>query len=139
MTKEMLESYRSKKEEVQELKYKLAHLHEGDNMIGNSTIFDYRRGYPEPQAVVGVDWDKFDRTKAKYNNRINTLEKECQEVEEFVENISDSLTRRIFRMCFIEGLTQKVIASKITMDRSNISKKIDKYLKVSPNSHNSQL
>lgn len=135
----MLESYRSKKEEVQELKYKLAHLHEGDNMIGNSTIFDYRRGYPEPQAVVGVDWDKFDRTKAKYNNRINVLEKECQEVEEFVENISDSLTRRIFRMCFVEGLTQKVIAQNVHLDKSNISRKIDKYLKIATNATNATL
>lgn len=128
MTKEMLDSYKSKKAEIQELNHTLAHLHEGDNMIGNSTIFDYRSGYPVPQSVVGVDWDKFDSTREKCNKRIRALEKECKEVEEFIENIPDSLTRRIFRMYFMQGLSQKAISEKISMERSSVSKKINMFL-----------
>ena len=48
MTKERLESYRSCKEEIRELQYKLDHLGEGDSMIGNDTVFDYKTGYPRP-------------------------------------------------------------------------------------------
>lgn len=55
MTKEQLEEYKSKKAEIQELQYKLDHLGEGDSMIGNSVINDYRTGHPRPQSVVGVD------------------------------------------------------------------------------------
>lgn len=135
----MLESYRSKKAEIQELQHKIAHLHEGDSMIGNSTIFDYRNGYPMPQTIVGVDWDKFDKTKTKYNNCIKSLEGECEEVEEFVENIPDSLTRRIFRMHYQDGIAQKNIAQILHMEKSNISKKIANYLKLSTNSTKSTL
>ena len=43
MTKERLEMYRSNRDEIKELKYKLDHLGEGDSLIGNDVIFDYRK------------------------------------------------------------------------------------------------
>lgn len=135
MIKECLEGYKSNKEEIEELKYKLQHLGEGDTMIDNDTIFDYRKGYPVPQAVIGVDWDKMDKMKAMYDNRIKRLEKECDKVEEFIENISDSVTRRIFRMYYMDGLSQKEIADKVHLDRSRISRKINEFLK---NAHKAQ-
>ena len=139
VTKEMLESNRSKKEEIKELQYKLRHLGQGDSMVGNDTIFDYRSGYPQPQAVVGTDREKVSRTEQLYRKKISELEMECQRVEEFIEEIKDSMTRRIFRMYYIEGMSQKAIGKKVHMDRSSISKKIDNFFKVSHNSHNSHL
>lgn len=135
----MLESYRSKKEEIKELQYKLEHLGEEDSMVGNDTIFDYRSGYPRPQAVVGTDWEKVARTEQRYRKKISELEPECQMIEDFVEEIKDSMIRRIFRMYYIEGMSQKAIGKKVNMDRSSISKKIDNFFKVSHNSHNSHL
>ncbi|MCM1039840.1 MAG: hypothetical protein NC434_11000 [Ruminococcus sp.] len=124
LTKESLEAYRSKKEEIKELQYKLQNLNEGDIMIGYDTILDYRKGYPVPQAVVGVDWEKVDRTVSRYEKRIEVLARECEEVEIYIESITDSLTRRIFRMYYIEGYSQKNIGNIIHIDRSYISKKI---------------
>ncbi len=135
MTKELLEGYRSKKAEISELHNALLHIGNGDNMFGNDTILDYKSGYPVPQAVVGVDWDKVCRVEGKYRNRISILSGECQEVEDFIESIPDSLTRRIFRMYYIEGLTQKDIARNVHMDRSRISRKIDDFMK---NAHKAQ-
>ncbi len=125
MTKQQLEAYRSMKEEITELKYKLAHLGQGDSLIGNDVIMDYRSGYPVPQSVVGYDFEKEWRIKTRYRERIARLEKLCQEVEEFIENIYDSRTRRIFRMYYIDGKKQKEIAKLIHMDRSTVSRKID--------------
>lgn len=139
VTKEMLESYRSKKEEIKELQYKLRHLGEGDSMVGNDTIFDYRSGYPQPQAVVGTDWKKVSRTEQLYRKKISELEMECQRVEEFIEEIKDSMTRRIFRMYYIEGMSQKAIGKKVHMDRSRISRKIDVFLKNAHKAHEAHL
>lgn len=139
MTKERLEAYKSNKEEIRELRYKLDHLGEGDSLIGNDVIKDYRTGYPRPQSVVGYDYDKEDRLRTAYQARIQKLEAECAAVELWIEEIPDSLTRRIFRMYYIDGLSQKAVAQKVHLDRSSISKKIDAYLKVSPNSHNSHV
>ena len=134
-TREQLNSYKSKKAEIKELQYKLDHLGEGDSMICNDTIFDYRTGYPKPQAVVGIDWEKYDRLKSKYCRQLDVLTADCEEVELWIEDISDSLTRRIFRMYFTEGLSQKEVATFVNLDRSRISRKIDDFLK---NAHKAQ-
>lgn len=139
MTRERLEGYRSCKEEIQELQYKLAHLGEGDSMMGHDVILDYQTGFPRPQSVVGYDHEKEDRLRRTYESRIAKLQAECEEVEQWVEAIPDSLTRRIFRMYFLEGRSQKQIGKIVHLDRSSVSKKIDAYLKVSHNSHNSHL
>lgn len=128
MTKEQLGSYKSKKAEIAELHNMLLHIGTDGSMFGNDTILDYRKGYPVPQAVVGVDWGKVAKTKIKYQNKIRELEKECQEIEDFIENITDSLTRRIFRMYYIEGMSLKKIGGIINMDRSSIGKKINNFL-----------
>lgn len=129
MTKERLEAYQSMQEEVRELKYKLQHLGEGESMVDSSTINDYRSGYPVPQAVVGVDWDKVDRLYDRYMNRIAKLQKECNLVEEYIESIEDSVTRRIFRMYYLEGMSQKDVGVAVHIDRSRVSRKIEIFLK----------
>lgn len=139
MTKELLESYRSKKAEIAELNNALLRLGTGETMIDNDTVLDLRSGYPVPQSVVGVDWDKVFRTESRYKNRLSVLQEECQEVEDFVENIPDSLIRRIFRMYYIDGLPQREVARNVHMDKSSISRKIDKFLQVAPNSTNATL
>jgi len=130
MTKERLIEYRSNKAEIQELKYKLAHLGEGDSLIGNDVILDYTKGYPRPQSVVGRDDKRQQALQERWTKRIVKLETECMAVEAWIEAIPDSVARRIFRMCYEDGLTQQQIARKLHMDQSNISKKISKFLKM---------
>lgn len=130
LTKEFLESYKSKKVEICELQNILQFGIGGNAMIGNDTILDYRKGYPVPQAVVGVDWDKMARTENRHRNRIKILKKECEEVEQFIDEIPNSLTRRIFRMYFIENKTQKEISKIIHIERSVISRRIDNFIRL---------
>lgn len=129
MTKEMLQSYRSKKDEIAELDWVLRHRWQDEGMIGNNVVFDYRKGYPRPQSVVGFDYDRYDRLQDRDNAKKALLEKECAEIEEFVESIPDSLTRRIFRMSFIDGRKQKYVAKAVHLDQSRVSRRIDDYLK----------
>lgn len=130
MTKDQLESYKSKVAEIVELQYKLRHLDEGGAMIGHDTILDYRKGYPIPRAVIGINPDKYQKRKKKYEQKINTLTSECEEIENFVEEISDSLTRRILRMYYLEGMSQYEISKRVHISQSNISKKISFFLKL---------
>lgn len=129
ITKEMLQSYRSKKDEIAELDWVLRHRWQDEGMIGNNVVFDYRKGYPRPQSVVGFDYDRYDRLQDRDNARKALLEQECAEIEEFVESIPDSLTRRIFRMSFIDGRKQKYVAKAVHLDQSRVSRRIDDYLK----------
>ena len=95
----------------------------------SSVINDYRSGYPVPQAIVGIDWEKAIRAEKHYKDRIYRLEQEADDIEEYVEGISDSLTRRIFRMYYLEGKSQKEIEKAVGLDRSCVSRKINLYLK----------
>lgn len=136
LNKELLSSYKSKKEEIRELQYKLQHMNDDNAMMGNpDTILNYKSGYPVPEAVAGVDWKKVFKTEKRYMNKIEILTKECEEIEEFIESIQDSLTRRIFRMYYIEGLSQGNIAKIVHVDRSRVSRKIDDFIK---NAHKAQ-
>lgn len=130
MTLELLKGYKSKKDEIQELAYKLNHIKDNDNLIGNDVIFDYRSGYPHAQAIVGKDQKKYKRLLVRWSSRKALLEEECQQVEEFIESIQDSLTRRIFRQRFIDGKTQEEVSRDLHISQSSISKKISNFLKL---------
>lgn len=130
MTRERLEGYRSCREEIQELQYKLDHLGEGDSLIGNDVIMDYRDGFPRPQSVVGYDYGKYERLRKAYESRIEKLQAECAEVELWIEGIPDSLTRRIFRMYYVDGMRQSHIAKKVHSSQAEVSKKISRFLKL---------
>ena len=133
MTKERLKDYRSKKDEIIELKYKLANLGAGDSMIGNSVVFDYSTGFPRPQSVVGYDQEKHDRQQARYQGLIKKLKEECEEIEKWIDSIPNSLTRRIFRLSFIDGLSQRKVGKKVHVTQSVVSEKISCYLKSDKN------
>lgn len=121
MTKEQLESYKSKKSEIGELKNRLNHLGDDGEMVGHSVINDYRSGYPVPNTVVGFDWDRYYSTQDRIDSRLGKLAKECDEIEEWVEAIEDSLTRRIFRMYYIDSISQENVAKAVGYSRGRIS------------------
>lgn len=142
MTKERLKAYRSNKAEILELNYTLQNRWKSDTMIGNDVIFDYSKGYPMPQCVVGFNQEKYERLQDRDLKRKQLLEAECREVEQFVEGVQDSLAHRIFRKLFIDGrkpVTQAQVAKCVHLERSSISKIVDRYLKDSHNSQNAQL
>lgn len=142
MTKERLESYRSNKMEILELNYILENRWKSDTMIGNDVIFDYSKGYPMPQSVTGFDYKRYERLQDRDLRRKKNLEIECKEIDDFVEGIKDSLTRRIFRIYFIDGrkpVTQREVARRVHIDRSRISRKIDDFLKNAQKAHETHL
>lgn len=132
MTKERLASYRSNKQEIKELDWMLNNRWKSESMVGNDVVFDYSKGYPMPQSVVGFDQKKYERLQNRDLRRKTYLEKENEEIEDFVSRIKDSLTRRIFFQYYINGdkpVNQNVVSRKVHLDQSRISRKIDEYLK----------
>ncbi len=143
MTKERLAAYRSNRQEILELTYTLENRWKSETMIGNDVIFDYSKGYPMPQSIVGFDHEKYERLQDRDLHRKERLEKENAEIDEFIGEIEDSITRRIFMMYFTDGsspVKQKDVAKKVHIDRSVISRKIDQYLlKVAHKTHETHL
>lgn len=137
--KEWLEAYRSNKAEIKELKYKLAHLADDDSLIGNSVILDYHKGYPQPQSVVGRDLNLEQRRRERWEALIGKLQAEVDEVEQWIDGIPDGLTRRCFRMVYVDGLSYRSVGRKLHIDWSYVGKKIGRYLQLSTDSTDSTL
>ena len=142
MTKERLAAYRNNKAEINELSFRLENRWKDENLMGNDTIFDYKKGYPMPQSVVGFDEDRYERLQDRDLHRKERLIAENTEIEEYVERIEDSLTHRIFMMYFIEGcrpVSQMYVARKVHVDRGTVSRIIDRALRNAQNAQNAQL
>ena len=138
MTRERLEAYRSNNDEIKELQGKLQKMgtEEGKGkLVESDTIIDYRKGYPRPQTVTGYNYSKEQRLRQRYSSRIEKLQKEQEEIEQWIFAIEDGKTQRIFRLRYLEGMRQEQIAQKVHMDRSRVSRKIDDFLK---NAHKAQ-
>lgn len=129
MTRKRLEEYRSNKDEIRELEYKLAHLNDDDSLVSNDTILDYRTGFPRPQAVIGMDWERKASLATRYRELLEKLRTECAEVEDWVNSIPDGITRRIFRMRFVEGMEMEAICIRIHADRSTVYRRIERELR----------
>lgn len=126
MTRRQLEEYRTKKDEIRELEEKLAHLGEGDGLVGHDIINDYRTGFPQPQAVVGYDYELEQSRKRRYRKLIERNKAENKEVEEYIDSIPEPLTRRIMRMYYIDGARQEHIGRAVHLHRSRISQLLKK-------------
>lgn len=128
MTEERLSMYRSNNEEIKEIKRKLRDLGKGDDLTDNSVIMDYRKGYPQPQAVVGKNMSLYWKRRNRYTNLLEKLEVEQDEIEEFIVTIEDGITRRIFQLRFLDGKSMERTGMEVHMDKSSVSRKIKKYL-----------
>ena len=109
MTKSRLEGYKKLKWDIVFLQQELSEMTEGDKGMGNSTIMDYRKGYPRPQNVMGFDWKRYEQKQRLLEKKIT----EAAEVKLWIENIEDGQTRYVFRMWYLDNLSWKIIAKNI--------------------------
>ncbi len=136
MTRERLETYQSNRDEIRELRAKLQKMgtEEGrKKLVESDTIIDYRKGYPRPQTVTGYNYNKEWRLRKRYYNRIEKLQREQEEIEQWVFAIEDNRTQRIFRLRYLEGMRQQQVAQMVHMAQSGVSKRIDEYLSLQKN------
>lgn len=108
ITKKLLNNYQKYKREIPFLEAELDEMQTSDSGIGNSTIFDYRSGYPQPQSVVGFDWPLYEHRQGVLERR----EAQVKAVEQWIREIQDGQTRCVFRMRYIEGQSWVKIAEK---------------------------
>lgn len=134
LTKSELKQYRSICAEIQEINIKLKDQEVYGAVRGSESEFPYTE---HTMSVSGVK-------SAVENRRLiarrKWLIRQKEDIEEFVENIEDSLTRRIFIYRYIESDRQpswQAIAFRIgEHDESYPRKKHNKYLKLAENAEN---
>lgn len=127
MTRKRIEQYRSLKAEIKELDHKLKNIGEDDQMYCSDTILDYRTGKGVPRGISGIDWGKLHKTEERYMKMKEELEKECAEIEVYINGIQDSRLRRILRLKYVDGKSQMEIGMVMHLDQSMVSKTISRH------------
>lgn len=134
--KNLLKQYNSIKAEIKELDKEIKRLEkdeskrEIDRVSGSNDVFPYQ---PRSFTIEGYNIMKENKTARK--RRILVKRKlKCEElkleIEEFISNIPDSLTRRVFRYRYIDNLGWLQIAFRIGRTDESYPRKVihDKYL-----------
>ncbi|KJJ66689.1 DUF1492 domain-containing protein [Clostridium sp. FS41] len=109
ITKNMLNNYRHLKREIPILELELENMKKGDNGFNNSTVFDYRDGFPRPQSVVGFDWPLYEHRKKVLDEKKARVDA----VKRWINSIDDGQTRCVFRMFYMDGMSWLQIADKL--------------------------
>ncbi len=138
--KNLLKQYTDLQIETRELENRIVKLQnkqikiEFDRVKGSSDVFPYTErsflieGYNYPEA------DRKEATLIKYNNLLCRRKQKCEElklqIEEFISNIPDSRTRRVFQYRYIDGLSWQAIAMRLGRVHESYPRKDihDKYL-----------
>ena len=128
MTKAELEQYRSIVREIDEVRARLNAAAVHDVVTGSDSEYPYVQRHMRIGGVERSD------TNAGDMLRLRNLEGQKERIEEFTDGIPDSMTRRIFRMRYIDGNyrpTWTKIARKIGGGNTGdgVRKKHDRYLK----------
>lgn len=143
MDKQKLNQHRALQREIPKLHKDIARLYERleEIPIVTGKVSKSSDDYPyiEQHVTVQMEEPKLAteiKKQIRYKElRLDRAEKDKTEIERFIANIPDSLTRQIFELTFIDGKGQQLVGKIVGLERSSISKKIDKYMQLS---HNSQ-
>lgn len=133
--KELLKQYTSLLVEIKDIRRDIASLErqgpkrERDIVFGSNAEFPFQeRGF----TIEGYNImdDTLERRKSTLKKRIDKCESMKVEIEEFINTIPDSLTRRVFQYRYIEGLEWLPIAMRIGRVHESYPRKYihDKYL-----------
>lgn len=109
MTKQQLEQYRYMRTELRDLDERIRKGElVSDIVIGSNKESPYIKG---PVKITGYIHDA--ETAAALRKRRALLLQACQEIEQWMECIEDSLTRQIVRLRYVDGYHWWKVALKI--------------------------
>ena len=125
ITKNKLEKYRENKRLIPLLQ---AELRECKSDTVADSVKDYRTGFPKTMVIRGVSRERYDHRKRRLEER----KKAVAEVDAFIDEIDDDMTRIVFDLYYRKGLSFLQISIKLGMlgGEQEPRKRIrDKYLK----------
>ena len=102
---------------------------------GSAPEFPYRETHMTVAMWETKRMDSIARQRIINEKRKDQVDALLIDIEKFIAEIPDSIDRQIFELIFLKGRRQKDVADQVGLERSSISKRIDRYLQLS---HNSQ-
>lgn len=136
MTKKLLSEYRNRKQRIEKLQRDIEELRGKDvqticgKVKASMKEFPYIQRYETVQMSDPAELERIKAAVGKKEEEIRKLKELNREVEDFVNNITDTATKSIFEYYFIDGnekVTQKEVAARLNGSRESIAAAIRKY------------
>lgn len=138
MTKELLRQYRYLGEIIRKDEEKLKYYKQNPPAAYVGTVQSSNKEFPYQRTSVEVSGCEVKDRRAwkqkqyelieKLHNERAELERMKLEIDVFLITIYDSRDRLIFEYLYRDGMTQQEVAEKLYMDRSTVSRVVDRYL-----------
>ena len=138
MTKEKLKQYRYLGELIRKDEEKLQYYKDNPPSAYVGKVQASNKEFPYQRTSIEVSGCEIKDRRAwkqkqyelitKLHNERAELERMKLEIEIFLTTIFDSRDRLIFEYLYRDGMTQQEVADKLFMDRSTVSKIVDRYL-----------
>ena len=143
MTKELFGRHKKNKKELERIDRELYRLYGRleDVQIISGKVTKSSDDFPYIEEHISVEVpEPAESTKLKKRIREKEIRKkkvlaEIEEVEDFVEQMSEGVDKQIFEMIYLDGMSQKEVGDIIHLERSGISKKISAIIEDSQRSH----
>lgn len=144
MTKKELYDYKDMQIELIDLQNRIWKIENGtknimvsDKVRGSSKHFPFTarsftiEGYGEDEE----EHQKKLQLKQLLQQKRKAILDKTKDIEVYIDTIEDSMTRNIFRLHFLDGLSQKEVSKRIHLAQSKVSERIKEQLreKVSKN------
>lgn len=134
--KKLLSQYQDLVQEIKDLENRIKRLEERTVKIERDTVKGSSRHFPYTERKFVIegysikDLNRLSELKNLLLKRKLKCEEMKLEIEKFISEIPDSLTRQIFQLRYIDGLTWQRIAFKIGKYEESYPRKLihDKYL-----------
>ena len=137
MTKELLNNYRYLDEVIKKDEEKLRYYKDNPpsayvgKVQASNKEFPYQRTSIEVSGCEVKDRRTWKQKQyeliTKLHNERAELERTKLEIDIFLTTIFDSRDRLIFEYLYRDGMTQQEVADKLFLDRSSVSKIVDRY------------
>ena len=137
MTKELLNNYRYLDEVIKKDEAKLQYYKDNPPSAYVGKVQASNKEFPYQRTSVEVSGCEIKDRRAwkqkqyelitKLHNERAELEQMKLEIDIFLTTIFDSRDRLIFEYLYRDGMTQQEVADKLFLDRSTVSKIVDRY------------
>lgn len=138
MTKELLNNYRYLDEIIRKDEEKLQYYKDNPPSAYVGKVQSSNKEFPYQRTSIEVSgcevkdrrsWkEKQYELITKLHNERAEFEQMKLEIDIFLTTIFDGRDRLIFEYLYRDGMTQQEVADKLYMDRSTVSKVVDRYL-----------
>ena len=139
MTKELLNNYRYLDEVIKKDEAKLQYYKDNPpsayvgKVQASNKEFPYQRTSVEVSGCEIKDRRSWKQKQyeliTKLHNERAELERMKLEIDIFLTTIFDSRDRLVFEYLYRDGMTQQEVADKLFLDRSSVSKIVDRYVR----------